>query len=618
MIEKVTYSRVFLIISLLLICIQGKAIQQCDSASLALMEGTWREFREIHPFGFQTVALKHRGDTCVFVMSEPSGWVKNEDLEKLFTEYGGHLIIGRQPFGYDGALYDAIGCAVLDSVKFKGFESRLFRCLYGTPYKPYYTDLDNPSPHVYFSDIKISNENLLVYLKNKLLGTTFNVEGQDKTFDEIIQSDSIPYIFPIKEQTPRSSTPNLYYSKERGFVVWKVNHLDLNRHIFPFRIHARRFALDTDLIVCALRKGMFSYIVGREREIPVTILPPLRSETIALLASLTMREYVSFYPDSAIVVKDSLNVDSVWATPITMSDRLQNTELGNLMVLSDMMLKSWSENAKVKDVFIDYPQPRSFFTKDGVAKELGYEPKYIWRYYPIDFSSRTGCLPPHYYAMNDSLSPKAKELSDKAYEYFANLNNTDLIRVNQYAMISRALITPQPLLFQPDSWTQTPSTTVSNCPWGYGGCMLQVPVIVNTARKALERLTYRGFNVPNPLWKVVSRGGSLPLVISNALRNEEIAYGSWVTAQINYRKKLITERQYNIEKKKYDIIKCRLTEELNKFREAHRGTLIMPATSKIGRGFVPEVHNVSPSTVTQEKTVTIKTLQDTESSSKWK
>ena len=57
----------------------------CDSISPKLMEQTWKEFRDIHPYSFQTIALKHYDkDTCVFVISEPPAWVSQENIKKNF------------------------------------------------------------------------------------------------------------------------------------------------------------------------------------------------------------------------------------------------------------------------------------------------------------------------------------------------------------------------------------------------------------------------------------------------------------------------------------------------------------------------------------------------------
>ena len=69
------YQKVLSFMALVILFSHNIHASTCDSISLKLMEQTWREFRAIHPFGFQIVGLKHYGDTCVFVMSEPAEWL---------------------------------------------------------------------------------------------------------------------------------------------------------------------------------------------------------------------------------------------------------------------------------------------------------------------------------------------------------------------------------------------------------------------------------------------------------------------------------------------------------------------------------------------------------------
>ncbi len=472
----------------------------CDSVSLKLMEETWREFREIHPFGFQTVALKHQGankDTCVFVISEPSPWVKAEELEKLFADYNGNLIIGRKEFGYDGGLYDAIGCAKLNSVEFISFEKNLFDILYGTAHKPYYTDLDNPSPHVYYSESKLNYNLYFAYW--------LNTSWWKEVFENPI-SEEVP--FRILLDQPFSN--DLIYSKKRGFVIWEINpnQIILDHH---FRENARRFALDTDFVLAAIRKNNI-FIIGREREIPVTVLPPLRSETIFLLASLNAQEFsVNINSDS-----DSFVEVGVWAKQVLMSEKLRDTELGNLLTLTGIQLLSLSNHANVRDLFIDYPLPPNleFLTelshKSTNSIKCQWELPVIFREIPTNPSSsmdtsiesaiflpgertpygtydlvvldKTGSLKPSYLNIDGKTLNRTEGGRINAYDYFTSLNNTDLVRVAQYAMMFQAfqlvrreerVDLPLRLFDVNKSWVQTPSQVVLNkswCSFNYSNC----------------------------------------------------------------------------------------------------------------------------------------------------
>ena len=122
---------------------------------IASVDDVWKEFRANHPYGFQTVGLKHNGDEQIFVISEPSESVSYQAIESLFSNYNGTVTIKKDSLGYDGWLADVVGC-----VKFKSseqestFKTELFNMLYGTSYKAYYTDLDKPSRHTYFAPYK--------------------------------------------------------------------------------------------------------------------------------------------------------------------------------------------------------------------------------------------------------------------------------------------------------------------------------------------------------------------------------------------------------------------------------------------------------------------------------
>lgn len=483
----------------------------CDSASLTLMERTWREFRALHPFSFQTVGLKHFGvDTCVFVMSEPAEWVKKECLDSLFAEYGGHVITAKKKFGFDGALYDAVGSVRLNNTSFNRFEKRLFTILYGTDEKPFYTDLDYPLHHVYFAEnrldtinprkwlVDICRQKFFHYPIKKFSGFSLPFWGSDyyqglnetfiqsyqarRAIDEInhgLNETFIPYY-------PRHS---MYYSEKRGAVIWVINPSDSLFTDSQFHKYARRFVLDSDLVLAAFCYGGNIFLIGREREIPVNVLPPLRTETICLLASLDEGEFsVSINSNADSDVGFDGYVEGVWAKPVEMSDKLRNTELGNLLLLTNVQLLSWGSQLKAREAFIDYPQPTH------PSFDLGFtfideEPDaYYWKlpdaiidkgeafadsviYTVLD---NPGCLLP-LYSIPPFHLPDNIDFEESAYNVFSSLNSTDLIRAAQYGLIYKAF-----QFFKKergnrvayihvnanDSWVRTPSMTIMNVPKG--------------------------------------------------------------------------------------------------------------------------------------------------------
>ena len=282
----------------------------------------WKEFRTNHPYGFQTVGLKHNGDEQIFIISEPSESVSYQAIESLFGSYNGTVTIKKDSLGYDGWLADVVG-----SIRFKSgeqeasFKAELFNLLYGTSYKAYYTDLDKPSRHAYFAPYKY---NLNYSITAAELKQWFVEE--DESFGELSEhgmvsgSKSIPSYLSSNEKNPNK----LLYSRERGFVVWLINPSGVSDDN-SFRLNARKFALDTDLIIGAFgTRGKNVAIVAREREIPVDILPPLRIETLSLLATTNNESLAQSYERHNVFASKLPDNNDV--APIYLSDELWHTE----------------------------------------------------------------------------------------------------------------------------------------------------------------------------------------------------------------------------------------------------------------------------------------------------
>ena len=487
------YKKVLTILAIVIPLCQNIRASTCDSTSLALMKQTWRDFRAIHPFGFQTVGLKHYGDTCVFVMSEPAEWVKTEDLVSLFTKYDGHLIECIQPYGCNGELHDFVGCLRKDSINPQLFRSELFKLLYCTDYKTYYTDLDHPAKHVYFTNKKINIDINSFDLEWSMFYEKFKVSSKKiLTFDNLMKS--------------RNSSNRLYFSQERGFVVWVLDSVAVSRLDSVFLKTARRFALDTDLILGSIYKEGKVAIIGREREVSVNILPPLRSETIRQLLEcyaqpldrLPMRVMSMIddpnnftFNNHPWLIFNSLETSFVshdlYYAPIDMSRMLRNTELGNLMYLTDVILKSWCENGKVKDKFIHYPFPKSFPYPNGLTHELGDSLRVYWRMFDSMFGIlsiyNTGCCFPKIssFTKRDSIqNDKDIRVSCNLDSYFAEQQCVDLVRIRQYSILLEAfrfLTVRQTEIQETTNWLKTPSVTVSNKKWLYGGYLYQGQVV---------------------------------------------------------------------------------------------------------------------------------------------
>lgn len=421
------------------------------------MIDTWQEFRQIHPFGYQTVALKHVDGECVFIISEPSESVTESALDALFRRYGGRMTVKHQPLGYDGWLADAVGCIPSDEVP-DDFTKDLFNLLYGTDYKAYYTDLDNPSEHVYFSEYRLNYSISAAELYQWFVTDKEEFEtpeGVTKTVKEFLSTKS-------------NITNELFFSKNKGFVTWVVSPDKINASDKTFKTNARRFALDTDLIIGAFGNiGDKVAIIARERVVPVDILPPLRIETLTLLAT-TDNDYLaqSFEMFNVFAGKTNENMDMA---PIYLSDELWHTEYGNLLNMTDQMLKSWTENDKVHDFNYNYPTPIDWAFNDGVFRDLNINGAltYNWNtsgagYVIQDMGgldifavNRTGSLPVSFIpeGMEGKVDDEVNEAEELAYDFFSQLDSPELTREVQYATF-----------YQIFRYFKTPSTSKSKQP----------------------------------------------------------------------------------------------------------------------------------------------------------
>ncbi len=417
--------------------------QVMDATSRVSIDDVWKEFRANHPYGFQTVGLKHNGDEQIFVISEPSENVSFQAIESLFSNYNGTVTIKKNSLGYDGWLADVVG-----SIKFKStdqeseFKNKLFTLLYGTAYKAYYTDLDKPSRHAYFAPYKY---NLNYSITAAELKQWFVDEKE--SFGElsgqgvVTGSKSILSHLSSNEKNPNK----LLYSRERGFVVWLINPSGVSDDR-SFRLNARKFTLDTDLIIGAFgAKGKTVAIVARERQIPVDILPPLRIETLTLLATTNNERLAQSYERHNIFA--SKLPDNSDVAPIYLSDELWHTEYGNLLNVTDQMLKSWSENGDIDYKNFGHPKPIDWAFKRGAVRDLdANQLTYNWNTagagyviegdnYDIFAVNRTGSLPVSYIpgGMEGRVDQKVYEAEEMAYDFFSGLNSPELARVVQYA-----------------------------------------------------------------------------------------------------------------------------------------------------------------------------------------
>lgn len=247
------------------------------------------------------------------------------------------------------------------------------------------------------------------------------------------------------EQILEQNRSGVFLSVQPGLVLWSFQR---NAPLSEHRAEIRQFALDSDLILGAVRKGDCVLVVARERSVPVDVLPPLRTETILQLASVKTDELAQSYERNHVLagkLPSTAGVDQGkdWA-PIYLSDELIDTEYGSLLNITDQLLKSWSMAGHVRYDRFDYPDPAEFplgmplsdfahtmnLTFNWNTKGAGYVTEN--GAYGIYALNRTGALPIDYLSKENN---QLREAEDKAYDKFAGSNNPHLVRVVQYAAL---------------------------------------------------------------------------------------------------------------------------------------------------------------------------------------
>lgn len=396
-------------------------------------DSIYNDFRKKYRFHYQTIGVGNFGDSSKMILiSEPPPHLEIDSIHSVLSKFTHQLEVKRHRIGYDGSVSDIViilSNATQENINrlIEGLSSELFL----SNYKPYAEDLPIEKERVYYSN---SNLDYQISLAE---------------FDQWFIEDREQFI-DIKDTAKRVDIPGLmsaqrqgvYFSEIPGFVVWVIDKTkDLSEQIQ----YIRPFTLDADLILGGISDSATLVIVGRERESSVYELPPLRVETILLLASVTEKE-LSQSLDINDFLAGKMGDGRDWC-PTYLSKELENTEFGHLMTITDVLLKDWSESGTIQEAYYRYPSPGYFPFDRPLFKKLGLnELVYNWNttdaMYAIDLENvtlytlnRTGALPVSYFNSQDNSTSVGRNYERRAYNYFANLGNTDLVRVVQYTAL---------------------------------------------------------------------------------------------------------------------------------------------------------------------------------------
>ena len=442
----------------------------------------WTTFRQRVPFHSQVIALGEpdaHGRRTV-VIAEPPPWVSLNAFVVAFGDRVSGAEAMRHPIGFDGWVKDIAGTATVGSdAELEALVQDLSRFLYGTSYKAYAVSIRNPTDARGKYDLSVSAVALRTWLGvqpspraaviewlhglNWLLGIIAGVmllrTRSRWAFVALISCCLVGY---ASRATPAAGsagalrplhggdalylrdllkhpTSGVYLTEQPGLVALVIGR---NQLLNGLTVSLREFALDSDLILGAIGSPAAVVLVGRERQVPVTMLPPLRGETLVQLAAVGKDELSQSYERLNLFA--GATPDGDWA-PIYLSTELRDTEYGSLLNVTDQLLKGWSEHGEIDYANFPYPKPPTFPFETGLFKaaQTG-QVTYNWNTKGVGYTDnshgydvvafgRTGALPVDYLGDTDA---RMRDFEDRGYDYFAAATgDPNLARVVQYAGI---------------------------------------------------------------------------------------------------------------------------------------------------------------------------------------
>ncbi|MBP5540682.1 MAG: hypothetical protein J6X88_03440 [Bacteroidales bacterium] len=412
---------------------------EIDSCAAALAtDSIYRDFRNKYRFHYQTIGMASFADSSrMILLSDIPPHFETDSISPIFAQFTHKTEAHRHPIGYDGYVTDIVillGNATLENCN--KLIRQLNRKLFFSDYKPTVMTLPAEHKRQYFA-----RENIDYQLTLNEFNSWFMEEGEAFIhLDDTTKAMTVSDLFELQAR-------GVYFSQQPGFVAWAIAK---NEDIAKQVTDIRQFTLDADLILGALADSNTLVIIGRERQSPLHELPPLQIESILLLASTTEKE-LSQSLDINDLMAGKMVSGKDWC-PTYLSQELENTEFGDLMTITDVLLKDWSEHGTIHEGYYRYPEPGYYPFDKPLFRKLGLnELVYNWNtsgaMYAIDRDNytiytlgRTGSLPVSYFNSQERSQSIGYRYEDQAYHYFSTLGNTDLARVVQYTALYQLFV----------------------------------------------------------------------------------------------------------------------------------------------------------------------------------
>ena len=408
------------------------------TAAYAQQDSLYSLFRKKFRFHYQGIGTASFPDSSrLLLIAEPPPYFEADSLPALFRGFNIRVERKKHRLGYDGHITDLI--VTVENATEQNLQNRIRRLselLYFSDYKCPVIPLQKLGNRRHFTrnqlDYRINLEEINSwFLSEPERFMTLGDTARTYTLQELLTARKY----------------GVFFSVEPGFVVWTLpKHCDLSEN----RQDIRPFTLDADLILAAISDSSSLAIIGREREAALEELPPLQVETILLLASIRDKE-LSQSLDVNDLMAGKMGNGKDWC-PTYLSRELENTELGSLLTMTDIILKDWSESGTIQEHYYRYPHPSYYPFPQPLFEWLGV-PQLVYNWntedvmYAIDTEgktlyalNRTGALPVSYFLSPDRATSAGSRYERKAWQYFATCGNTDLARVVQYTALYQLFI----------------------------------------------------------------------------------------------------------------------------------------------------------------------------------
>ena len=396
-------------------------------------DSLYADFRQHFRMHYQTIATATFPDSSrIILLAEPAPFLEPDSIESICSRFTHQTSQRTFKIGYDGHVTDMV--VVLGNATTENLDNlvaKITQQQFLSDYKPNALDLLDGTKRHYFTQDNLDYQITLGEFDDWFFAAGEAFIDENDTANDLTVSD----MFSQKRR-------GVFFSREPGLVAWSIRR---NSDLSEQSADIRRFALDADLILGALRDSATLVVIGRERETPLEVLPPLRVETVLLIASISSKE-LSQSLDINDCMAGKMSNGRDWC-PTYLSRELENTELGHLLTITDVLLKDWSENGTIQEACYHYPSPGRFPFDRPLFKKLGLsELVYNWNtantMYAIDLPeytiytlNRTGALPVSYFHSQNSGTSVGAQYERQAGNYFARVGNTDVARVVQYVAL---------------------------------------------------------------------------------------------------------------------------------------------------------------------------------------